>query len=268
MSQVVHLNALLPGGALPSQLSPPAPGRWFLSYEDRFASWRNSIWTLNAYPWHLNRAASTNEGNEKERAVYEGGKNITFKDTGLALSLSKRDTPYPWKRADGTVKMLDWTGALLQSAPNDQRAGLLIYPDTYIDVDMCIPRHGWGGVWILPLKHANRRFAWGWELDLEYFGGDSGAMTTNLHWIVNSDHAQDQQTYMDYDYAAGYHRWGILWGQESVTYYRDGYAVKTHDRAPLDAGYLIINIAARTTTPDDAPTQTFNVRHLQVWRKF
>lgn len=145
----------------------------------------------------------------------------------------------------------------------------------YFEVVAKLPRGKglWPAFWLLPLD-----MSWPPEIDvMEVLGHEPGVVYQTIHYTdtpnAKGEHKKQGMGNKGFDASQDFHRYGVHWTHETITFYLDGRKTASY-RTPADMHrpmYMILNLAVGGSWPGDPDATTrfpavMQVRSVRAWR--
>ena len=261
--------------------SNEAPENLTLTFSEEFDGTAVDFWTGPEGTWRTDYGWGATSDSLLSRTLLENNERQVYIDPGFVGSGTAPVGVSPFSISDGAVTIRA-ERATPETAGNiygyQYTSGMLSTRNSfaqtygYFEASIAIPGAGATGTWPafwLYSEDAYQETSIKFELDVLEAWGDEMVQAT-IHTSDSSVPGGEVffQTF-DADLSQGFHRYGVLWTEETITWYIDGVEVGTVP-TPADAHgpmYLIVNLALSQNTPanfDSAEMQVDYVRAYQL----
>lgn len=247
-----------------------------LTFSDEFDSlrlWNGStgVWSTTFWTSDMDGAWATSNG-----GTLEGNDELQWYINANWGPTAAID---PWSVSGGVLSLTaSRAAASLQPQINgyDYVSGMVntwhsfVQQYGYFEINAKMPagQGFWPAFWLM-----QQDGDWPPELDVvEFLGSDVDTGHSTLHTMQTGDHTQQSATYGGVDLTAGFHRYGVNWQADYVTFYFDGrevgrFATPSDLHEPM---YAILNLAVGGWWPGDPNASTpfpssFEIDYVRVY---
>lgn len=240
----------------------PVPDGWRLVFHDDFDGSRldTGRWAT-CYDWNV--AGCTNRGNDEKQWYLPG--QVSVRDGVGVLKAERRsvrgsdDRTYPWV-----------SGMISTGRDNWDAVPRRTFTYGYFEASIRIAGQGgmFPGFWLMPASRHTPP-----ELDIMEFLDTTRRVSMYTHWLgPDGSDRQEAGNYGPVDFPAAYHRFGLLWKADRLTWYVDGvkrFQVTDAERIPHVPMELLINLAVGVPQlpPPSVDSARMTVDWVRVWQK-
>ena len=240
----------------------PVPAGWRTVFHDDFDGSRlnSGRWTT-CYDW--NDGGCTNSGNPEQQWYLPG--QVSVGDGVLTLHADRRSA----RGSDG--RTYPWVSGMISTGRDHWDARprhTFTYGYFEASIRISPEKTMFPGFWLMPASRYTPP-----ELDIMEFFGTTEEVSMYTHWRDRNgvDH-QKAGNYGPVDFPADYHRFGMLWEADAVTWYVDGverFKVTEPERIPHVPMELLINLAVGVPQPPPPSVDSgrMTVDWVRVWQQ-
>ncbi|HET8716980.1 MAG TPA: glycoside hydrolase family 16 protein [Nocardioidaceae bacterium] len=239
---------------------------WKLVFADEFRGGKlnRDKWT-DCYWW--DDRGCTNGSNEELQWYRPGNVSVS----GGALHLEARRQTY--HASDG--KTYPFTSGMVstgRATDNLKRKPRFAFEYGRVVARMRMPAGAglWSAFWMMPITHKSRP-----EVDImEILGHQPSRLIMHAHWREDGEKRQKGKKADGPDTSAGWHRYGLRWTPDQLTWWVDGKQVWKVERdriVPDQPMYLLINLAVGGDYPGAPGLATtfpsrFDIDYVRVYQ--